>query len=100
MSPSMGSFVMAFVSLLRAGSAAALLATALPAAAQTQAPTQAAPTKNTDPSRIICEKQQETGSRLNSKKICMTAAQWEEQRRRDRESLQDAQQRSLEPNSG
>jgi len=30
----------------------------------------------------------------------MTAQQWEEQRRRDRESLQDAQQRSLEPNSG
>lgn len=91
---------MTFASLLRAGSAVALIATALPAAAQTQAPNQAVPAKNTDPNRIICEKQKETGSRLNSTKICMTAAQWEEQRRRDRESLQDAQQRSLEPTSG
>lgn len=91
---------MTFASLLRAGSAVALIATALPAAAQTQAPNQTVPAKNTDPNRIICEKQKETGSRLNSTKICMTAAQWEEQRRRDRESLQDAQQRSLEPTSG
>ena len=56
--------------------------------------------KNKDPNRIVCEKVQETGSRLNARKVCMTAQQWDEQRRRDRENLQDAQQRSLEPNSG
>ena len=56
--------------------------------------------KDKDPNRIICEKVQETGSRLNMRKVCMTAQQWEEQRRRDRENLQDAQQRSLEPNTG
>ena len=80
--------------------AALLLATA-PAMAQTQPadqPAQAA--KNKDPNRIICEKIQETGSRLNIRRVCMTAQQWEEQKRRDRENLQDAQQRSLEPNSG
>jgi len=91
---------MKFVSMVYAGLAVSLLATAIPAGAQTQTPTQAAPAKNTDPNRIVCEKQQETGSRLNSRKICMTFQQWEEQRRRDRENLQDAQQRSLEPNSG
>jgi invasion protein IalB len=92
---------MTFASMLRAGSAVALLATALPAAAQTQSSTQqSAINKNSDPNRVICEKVQETGSRLNARKVCMTAQQWEDQRRRDRENLQDAQQRSLEPNSG
>jgi invasion protein IalB len=95
---------MNLVSIVRSGSAlagAALMVATMPAVAQTQTSTQsAAINKNNDPNRIICEKQQEVGSRLNSRKICMTAQQWEEQRRRDRESLQDAQQRSLEPNSG
>jgi hypothetical protein len=70
-----------------------LLFGAAPALGQTPAP---AP-KGKDPNRIICERIQEVGSRLASKRICMTALQWEEQRRRDRESLQDAQNRRTEP---
>jgi hypothetical protein len=77
----------------------ALLAAATPALAQNQ-PNASPTSKQSDPDRIICEKIQETGSRLNVRRVCMTAQQWEEQRRRDRENLQDAQQRSLEPNSG
>ena len=77
----------------------ALLATAAPAVAQNQ-PNPSPTSKQQDPDRIICEKIQETGSRLNVRRVCMTAQQWEEQRRRDRENLQDAQQRSLEPSSG
>jgi len=74
---------------------------AAPAMAQVTALESQTPSaKSKDPNRIICEKIQETGSRLNTRKVCMTAQQWEEQRRRDRENLQDAQQRSLEPNSG
>ena len=78
---------------------AALLAASAPAMAQNQ-PNPPPNSKQPDPDRIICEKIQETGSRLNVRRVCMTAQQWEEQRRRDRENLQDAQQRSLEPNSG
>ena len=79
----------------------ALLVGAAPALAQTQEANQPAPTsKSKDPNRVICEKVQDTGSRIGGKRICMTAAQWEEQRRRDREYVEDAQQRSLEPNSG
>jgi gas vesicle protein len=86
---------------LLAGIACATLFGAAPALAQAPASgSPAQPAKNQDPNRVICEKIQETGSRLNSRKVCMTAQQWEDQRRRDRENLQDAQQRSLEPNSG
>jgi invasion protein IalB len=69
---------------------------AAPALAQTQA-SDSSPAKNKDPNRIICERIQETGSRLASKRVCMTALQWEDQRRRDRENLQDAQNRRTEP---
>lgn len=86
------------VKMILAGLACATLLSAAPAVAQTQPDGQKP--KQADPNRIICEKVQETGSRLNSRRVCMTAQQWEEQRRRDRENLQDAQQRSLEPNSG
>jgi hypothetical protein len=77
---------------------AALLVGAAPALAQTQSGDQ--PSAKKDPNRIICEKVQETGSRLNVRRVCLTAQQWEDQKRRDRENLQDAQQRSLEPNKG
>jgi hypothetical protein len=87
------------VKTIFATAACATLLFGAPALAQTQ-PEGQKPAKQTDPNRIICEKIQETGSRLNSHKVCMTAQQWEDQRRRDRENLQDAQQRSLEPNSG
>jgi hypothetical protein len=44
-----------------------------------------------DPNRIICEKQGEVGSRLATKRVCMTAAEWEIRRREDREALDKAQ---------
>ena len=79
----------------------ALLVSAAPATAQTPPTSQAAPTsKAKDPNRVICERIKDTSSRIGGKRVCMTAAQWEEQRRRDREYVEDAQQRSLEPNSG
>lgn len=37
-----------------------------------------------DPNRMICKAEEEIGSRLRSKKTCMTAAQWKEQRRLSR----------------
>jgi hypothetical protein len=77
---------------------AALLVGAAPVLAQTQSAAPASATNDQD--RIICEKIRETGSRISTKKVCMTKLQWEEKRRRDRESLEDAQNRSLEPNSG
>ena len=47
--------------------------------------------KALDPNQIVCEKQQDTGSRLASKRICMTRSQWAEQRRLDRQDVEKAQ---------
>jgi hypothetical protein len=62
---------------------AGMLITVSPAVAQTQvaAPTNAAKpaqAKSDDPNRVICETEQQIGSRLASKRICMTASQWME----------------------
>ena len=44
-----------------------------------------------DPNRIICERQGVVGSRLATKRVCMTAAEWETRRREDREAIEKAQ---------
>lgn len=48
-------------------------------------------TEAKDPNRIICEKQGVVGSRLATKRVCMTAAEWEIRRREDREAVEKAQ---------
>ena len=37
-----------------------------------------------DPNRMVCEKVEDIGSRLSAHKVCMTSAEWTEQRRLDR----------------
>jgi hypothetical protein len=44
-----------------------------------------------DPNRIICEKQEALGSRLQAKRVCMTAEQWAQKRREDRQMVDRAQ---------
>jgi hypothetical protein len=75
----------------------ALLLSAAPALALVQAPEQAKPAKS-DPDRIICEKIEQIGSRLATRRVCMTAAQWAEKRRLDREELQTIQAKPTRPN--
>lgn len=66
---------------------------ASPVAAQTQqtapAPTQQKPAK--DPNEIVCERQEELGSRLNSTKVCHTRAEWADLRHQDRQTVEKAQ---------
>lgn len=47
--------------------------------------------KKRDPNQMVCENQEVLGSRLAVKKICMTRSQWAEQRRVDRETVQQSQ---------
>ena len=47
--------------------------------------------KPRDPNAKICEKIEVTGSRLGSRKICMTAEQWARQRQDNRDDLERAQ---------
>lgn len=37
-----------------------------------------------DPNQIVCEKQEVIGSRIATKKVCMTRGQWAEQQQSDR----------------
>ncbi|SFG14732.1 hypothetical protein SAMN05518801_10896 [Novosphingobium sp. CF614] len=54
--------------------------------------------KKADP--MICERVQEIGSLLRSKKVCMLKSQWDEQRRSDRSNIERSQvQRGLQPAS-
>lgn len=60
-----------------------LMAASVPALA---APPASSDAKAKDPKRKICEAVEETGSRLSSKRICMTAEQWAAQNRDTRTS--------------
>ena len=41
--------------------------------------------------KMICKAQKETGSRLGSKKVCMTQAQWNEHRRNTQADVERGQ---------
>jgi len=76
--------------------AALLTGIAVPAvaqspAAQTETKTTAKAAENSD--EIVCQKQEETGSRLAKKKICMTRAEWADRQLQDRQELERAQTR-------
>ena len=78
-----------------------------PAIAQTASAPPPAPTPGAsglprikDPNRIICEKQEEIGSRLGGKKVCHTALEWADLKHENREEVDDWQQRNtLNPRS-
>jgi len=46
---------------------------------------------NRDPNEVVCQKSEVIGSRLGSKKICRTRAEWAEQRRLERMEIERAQ---------
>ena len=75
----------------------ASLGLAVPATAQItfeDPATNPAPTqKAKDPNRMICEKQEEIGSRLGGKKVCHTALEWQQLHQQNREQIDDWQQR-------
>ena len=49
--------------------------------------------KSYDPNEKICEKVEVLGSRIATKRICATRAEWEERRRTERDTVDDAQRR-------
>lgn len=79
---------------------AACVIVASPAAAQT---TDSAQGQNSQPAKakLICEKEQETGSRLGGKRVCHTKEEWDQIRAETRQNLEKIQQQSTgTPNSG
>ncbi len=77
--------------------ATALYAFAAPAAAQSG---DSSSRKKGDPNEVVCEKQEVLGSRLAVKRVCMTRAQWSEQRRADRSLVERSQLGSCQKQSG
>jgi hypothetical protein len=67
----------------------AILLALVPAAAA------AAPRQAQKPTDLICRDITETGSRLASNRVCMTRAQWEEQRRSGQRMIEKAQEQQI-----
>ena len=71
------------------------IALTLPAAAQVSSVASANPAKKKgDPDRIVCEREDTTGTRLGAREVCLTVAQWEDKRREHRESTEKVQRNS------
>lgn len=49
--------------------------------------------KSYDPGEKVCEKIEIIGTRIASKRVCATRAEWEERRRSDRDTIEEAQRR-------
>lgn len=61
-----------------------------------QTAAQVAAAEKKDP--VICQRQQEIGSLLHAKKVCMPKSQWEAQRQIDRSNIERSQiQRGMDP---
>ena len=60
-----------------------------PLLAESGTKTKSAPAR--DPNEVVCEKQEVTGSRLATKKVCMTRSQWAQKRRDDRDAIDKTQ---------
>ena len=68
-----------------------IAALALTAASPAIAQTATSSSKAKDPNRKICEKVERIGSRLAVDRICMTAAEWDAQKRAQREHIENVQ---------
>ena len=47
--------------------------------------------KGKDPNQVVCEKIEVLGSRVATKKVCLTRSEWAEKRRLERQELDRAQ---------
>ena len=73
---------------LMAGASASAVAQA-PAAAPAQATANAKPADNAN--EMVCQKQEVIGTRLGTKKVCKTRAEWADARTQDRHELERVQ---------
>jgi len=84
--------------------ASVLLIAAVPAAAQdptspAPAPQASGPAK-TDVNKIVCKKQEQIGSRLGAKKVCLTVKEWQDRAAADRIETERVQQNTSTRSGG
>jgi hypothetical protein len=82
---------MSIRSIIMILSALCWLAAASAAAAQPDQASSLSTRPKADPNQKICEDVTQVGSRLATKRICATRAQWAEMRKQDRDTVDDAQ---------
>ena len=63
-----------------------------PAVAQTTIQSSSASLKRGDPDRILCEREETTGTRLGARRVCLTVHQWNEKRSEHRKTVEKVQQ--------
>jgi len=82
--------------MLKMFTALLVAAIAVPVNAQAPAPSQqaSATSKSKDPNRIICEREDQLGSRLGGQKVCKTWQQWQQDRAEHRDTLEDVQRKN------
>lgn len=73
--------------------AAAMVCLAAPALAENSEPVPAAPAKASDGelNKVICRRVESIGTRLSSKKVCRTQAQWDAEAAANRQDLERSQ---------
>jgi hypothetical protein len=79
---------------------AVVAAAAAPAGAQVTRLESAIAAPKGDYNRIVCEREETTGSRLGARRVCLTVLQWEEKRREHRESTEKVQRTVNQAPSG
>jgi hypothetical protein len=77
--------------ILIATAAALLTVPAMTIAQPVQQQQQQTVAKTENPDEIVCEKQEATGSRIATRRVCMTRSQWAEQRSADRMEIEKVQ---------
>jgi len=76
-----------FGKYLALGAAAAMIS-AVPVLAQKD---DQSASKERDPNQVVCEKVEVLGSRVSTKRVCMTRSEWAERRRLERQEIDRAQ---------
>lgn len=61
-------------------------------APQAQAAAVVQPAKPSGDDKLVCEREEQIGSRLGARKVCMTVRQWAEKARLERQDLEKIQQ--------
>lgn len=78
--------------ILIAAAAFSVQAVAQQPATQTSTPAAAQRGKSSADDRMVCEREEQIGSRLGARKVCMTVRQWAEKARLERQDVEKVQQ--------
>lgn len=87
--------------MLRSMAAAlAFVATTVPAQGITSFKSSSIAPMKGNPDRLVCQKQEQIGTRLGARKVCLTVAEWNELERLHRQQIDKMQAGSCVPQAG